>query len=162
MNARAAALVLFTFVSSCTGLRPRPSEVEPWFPAVNDAGDPVFAVFEGRVPCSDMDPLSCDKVKVALVLYQDPNSGALTTYALARVYVGDTPEGRQERTEGAVAVTLGTHLDPGATVYELDSSTPLDFRLLWAIGDDLLFILDQHRQPKVGNASWSYVLNRTQ
>lgn len=129
---------------------------------MNDAGDPVGAVYEGRVPCSDMDPPSCEKVKVALVLYQEIDSGALTTYKLARVYVGDTPEGRQERTEGAVTVAPGTSLDPGATVYELDSSAPLDFRLFWAIGDDLLFILDQHRQPKVGTASWSYVLNRTQ
>lgn len=74
MKARAAVLVLFIVLSSCTALEPHPGGVEPWFPPVYQAGDPVFAVYEGRVPCSHIDPPSCDKVKVALVLYHDIES----------------------------------------------------------------------------------------
>jgi len=43
---------------------------------------------------------------------------------------------------------LGAKFDPQAAVF-------------WAIGQDILFILDQDGGPRVGNAGYGYALNRT-
>ena len=56
-------------------------------PGDNARGDPVFAVFESRIPCAD-----CEKIKFALALYRDRDTQAPTTYKLARVYVAKTDD----------------------------------------------------------------------
>lgn len=125
----------------------------PWYPAVNAHGDPVFAVFESRIPCVD-----CEKIKFALALYTDPTSGASTTYQMARIYVGRG----NDRTinEGNWSITRGTSLDPQAVVYQLDGGAPEEFQSFWAIGADILFILDENLNPRVGTAGYGYALNR--
>ncbi len=125
----------------------------PWYPAVNADGDPVFAVFESRIPCEN-----CEKIKFALALYTDPAGGAPTTYQMARVFVGRGND--RIINEGNWSITRGTSLDPQAVVYRLDSGAPEEFQAFWAIGEDILFILDQDMQPRVGDAGYSYALNR--
>ena len=115
----------------------------------------------GRIPCEDSEQIGCDKIKVALVLYQGSKSKTPTTYKLARVYVATSPEGNRVVVDGALTVTQGTKLDPNATVYRLDANVPREFRAYWFIGENILFILDKELSPKVGTAGWSYVLNRT-
>jgi hypothetical protein len=134
---------------------------EPWYPSANENGDPIFAVFEGRIPCTGPELIGCDKIKVALVLYQNSQSKTPTTFKLARVYVATSPEGRRLVVDGTLTVTHGTKLDPNATVYLLDASAPREFQAYWSIGQDILFILDGDLNPRVGTAGWSYVLNRT-
>ena len=41
------------------------------------------------------------------------------------------------------------------------SFAPPEFRAFWAIADDILFILDRERGPRVGTAGYGYALNRT-
>jgi hypothetical protein len=139
----------------------RPDALEPWYPATNEHGDPVAGVFEGRVPCVEPGLVDCEKIKVALVLYRDERSHALTTYRLARVYVADSPEGRRVVVAGAAATVRGTKLDPRATVIQLDEQAPQEFRRYWAVDENILFLLDGDLGPRVGTAAWSYVLNRT-
>lgn len=136
------------------GCAPSPSVPQAWYPPVNARGDPVFAVFESRIPCAD-----CEKIKFALALYRDRDTQAPTTYRLARVYVGNG----NDRTvnEGTWSITRGAKPDPQAVVYRLDAAAPAEFRSFWAIGQDILFILDQDGGPRVGNAGYGYALNRT-
>jgi hypothetical protein len=63
---------------------PRPTTVtfEPPYPQVNAAGDPILAVFEGRIPCSSP---HCERRKVGLVLYQYAATRTPSTYWLGLV-----------------------------------------------------------------------------
>jgi hypothetical protein len=125
-----------------------------WYPTVNENGDSIFAVFESRIPCAD-----CERLKFALVLYRSSEANLPTTYRMARVYVGKGDE--RIVNQGTWSVVQGTHLDPEAVVYRLDEQAPEEFRLFWAIGEDILFILDRDLNPRVGDAGYSYALNRT-
>lgn len=128
-----------------------PVTLEPPYPAVNANGDPILGVFEGRIPCAD-----CEKIKVALVLYQNPETKAPTTYWLGRVFVDDLTV-----TQGTWTIRQGIKEYPEAVVYELDSNTPEDFRSYWRVNENIMLPLDQNMILKVGNASWGYMLSRT-
>jgi hypothetical protein len=162
MIARIAGVLWLCILSGCAVEQPGSTLPERWYPPTNDRGDPIFAVFEGRIPCTDSKLSGCDKIKVALALYRDTKSQAPTTYKLARVYVATSPEGARSVVDGAWTVTRGMKLNPGAAVYRLDAGAPPEFRAYWSIGEDILFVLDKDMSPRVGTAGWSYVLNRTQ
>ena len=160
--ARSLGVVTLLALQSCGQSPSSVRAVDPWYPALNPQGHRIFAVFEGRIPCNRSDLVDCDKIKVSLVLYKDGRSEAPSTFALGRVYVAAAPEGSLAVVTGQVSVTQGTALDSAATVYRLDAEAPREFRAYWAIGRDILFILDEQLYPRVGTAGWSYVLNRTQ
>jgi NlpE N-terminal domain len=153
-------MLLVVAVAGCESQPGISTVSEPWYPSTNERGDPILAVFEGRVPCADPEYVKCEKIKVALVLYHEGTSRKPTTYKLARVYVAASPEGSRVVVDGAWTITKGTKLDPAAPVYKLDASAPQEFRSYWVIDRDILFILDEDLSPRVGTASWSYVLNR--
>lgn len=143
-------------LTGCTAiniLERTPPTIEPWYPAVNEHSDPVFAVFESRIPCAD-----CEKIKFALALYRNRETKAPTTYKLARVYVAKGDD--RTINEGTWTITHGTKLDPQAVVYQLDANAPQEFRSYWLISQDILFILDQDMNPRVGDAGYSYALNK--
>lgn len=158
-----ASMVIMAAVggSGCRQATPPSTPLVPWYPAVNENGDPIAAVFEGRIPCFESGYVNCDKIKVALVLYEDQETKAPTTYKLARVYVAESLEGARQVVQGDWTKSVGTNLDPDAEVYELDSNAPPEFRKYWKIGDGILLMLDEGLMPKVGTAGWSFVLNRT-
>lgn len=133
--------------------------LEPWYALANENGDPLLGVFEGRIPCA-IDNLKCTKVKVGLALYQNQETKIPTTYKLVRVYVSTGPGDRVEN-NGNWTVGHGIEEYPQAVVYELDSNTPEDFRSYWLVNETILLPLDQSMNPKVGNASWGYMLSRT-
>ncbi|MBI5149407.1 MAG: copper resistance protein NlpE N-terminal domain-containing protein [Candidatus Omnitrophica bacterium] len=147
---------ILVMMSGCSYFKQTPAPFDPWYPAVNEHGDPVLAVYEGRIPC--MATPDCSKIKMGLAFYQNAQTKLPTTYLLARVGVGT---GNDRITNaGTLTITHGTALDPQASVYQLDLNAPQEFRSYWAIGQDILFILDQDMNPRVGDASYSYVLNR--
>lgn len=156
-----AAGLLLIGLSGCMSLHDKPAAFEPWYPSTNENGDALFAVFEGRIPCTDPDRVGCGAVKVALVVYRNATSAVPTSYKLARVYVAESPEGQRMVVDGRLHMVRGTNLDPDAAVYRLDSHAPPGFQLYWLIGPDILFMLDADLNPRVGTAGWSYVLNRT-
>lgn len=124
-------------------------------------GPRVFAVLEGRTPCQGIalqlripvDP-GCTKAKWRVTLYQNPVTKAPAAYRAEGSLFG-----RRPRT-GNWSIARGIPGDPGATVYELGSAggePPL--RLLG--GDDsVVFLLDAEGRPLVGNAEFSYTMNR--
>jgi hypothetical protein len=138
-----------------------PPAVSPWYPAVDEQGNTLMAVYEGRIPCNQAAMKGCDKIKVALVLYHDRLTQAPATYKLARVHVAESPAGNRQVVSGRWHLTQGAKLDPAAQVYRLDGAAPEEFRAYWAIGHELLLMLDADLNPRVGTASWSYTLNRT-
>jgi NlpE N-terminal domain len=147
--------VLLAASLGCSSVPESPAAPPPWYPMADQHGNPLFAVFESRIPCAD-----CEKIKFALALYRDKATNAPATYQLARVYVAGSPEGRIV-VAGTWTITTGTKLDPNATVYRLDTRAPVEFRAFWAMGQDILFILDADTSPRVGTAGYGYALNRT-
>lgn len=128
----------------------------PPYPTVNINSDPVVGVFEGRVPCYEP---NCEKIKTALVLYGNKEAKTPTTYWLGRVLVDGGNE--REVSEGAVTIWRGIKEYPNAIVYALDDNAPRDTRLYWRVDENILLPLDQNMDLKVGNASWGYMLSRT-
>ncbi|MFH8253260.1 hypothetical protein ACH3VR_23035 [Microbacterium sp. B2969] len=130
----------------------------PWYPAEDTHGDPPFVDYEAHIPCA-IDPApdpDCQRVKFGLVLYRDPATGEPTSYAMSILRVGVSDE--REYHEGAWHVASGTALDPDATAYRLDG-VPEHLRHYWAVGDDILLILDGDGMPRVGEAGYSYTLD---
>jgi hypothetical protein len=125
----------------------------PWYPETNPRGDTVAAVFESRIPCDD-----CEKIKFAIALYRDQATDEPSTYLMARVYVARSDE--RLLNHGTWAVARGMALDSQALVYRLDPSSPAEFRAFWAIGQDILFILDDSLRPRVGDGGYSFALSR--
>jgi hypothetical protein len=91
-------------------------------------------------------------MKSRLTLYQDPTTGAPTTY----VYLGTTTI-----REGTWSILQGTKNDPEAVVYQLNldgSQQPVFFL---KADENHLFLLDRSGDLLVGNAFFSYTLSRT-
>ena len=111
------------------------------------------------MPCA-IDPVpdrACQRVKLGLVLYGDPAAGEPATYVMSIIRVGVSDE--REVHEGAWHAERGTALDSDAVVYRLDD-VPDHLRDYWAVGSDILLLLDSDRMPRVGDAGYSYTLNR--
>jgi hypothetical protein len=124
-------------------------------------GPTVFGVFEGRSPCHGIarelklpQHAGCMKVKWRVTLYQDPKTSAPTTYKV---------EGslhRQSAREGTWSIVRGARTDPNAIVYQLNPTPTEGALLLLKADDNILFFLNQNREPMVGHADFSYTLDR--
>jgi hypothetical protein len=125
---------------------------DPPYPGRNANGDPIRAVFEGRIPCSD-----CDRLKVQLVLYERANERAPTTYWLG--IVGTSGNDRLV-TQGTWEIRRGVEGYPEALVYALDQHADEDVRYFWRVNDNILLLLDRRMSPKAGNGAWGYMLSR--
>lgn len=130
----------------------------PWYPAVNENGDPAVADFENHTLCPLDAASTCNRMKFGIVFYRDPQTQAPTTYIMSRLFVG--VDDVRHVSQGTWTVTHGTKLDPQAIVYQLDSNAPQEFRSFWAVDEDILFILDQDMKPRLGDGAYGYVLNR--
>lgn len=153
-------LLQFTSVlmTSCSGQRPETEQkFPPWYPETNQNGDTVYAVYENKLPCFDK---GCTKLKFALAIYQNSQTKLPSTYMMARVYVAKDENGRITNS-GNISISKSTISDAIITVYNLTTGAPDDFKHFWKINDSLIFILDNNLQPRVGDASYGYVLNRT-
>lgn len=152
MHTLARQVTVVLLLGACRASTAATSDA-PWYPERNAAGDPVAAVFESRVPCD-----GCERLKLALALYRRSGTGAASSYEMSRVRVGDGDLRTVNRGEWVEA--RGTALDANAPVVRLTSGYPEDIREFWAIGEDILFVLDRNRAPRVGTAAHSYALNR--
>jgi iron complex transport system substrate-binding protein len=124
------------------------------------SGPSVFGIFQGRTPCHgiarqldiEAHPGS-NRVKWMVTLYQDPRSKAPTTYKI------------EYSLQRIGSRTGGWSIIPGAagggnpTVYRLDHETEPAIHLLKG-DDNVLFLLDRDQRPLVGNAAFSYTLDR--
>jgi hypothetical protein len=117
--------------------------------------------FEGRSPCRDialqlgMDVTSaCNKAKWELILNRDPTTHAPTTYTLKGTLY------RQHIREGRWTIVRGTSSNPNAIVYQLLASDARETLLLARADENILFFLDKNTNLLVGDADFSYTLNR--
>jgi hypothetical protein len=124
-------------------------------------GPTVFGVFEGRSPCHGIarelklpQHAGCTKVKWRVTLYKNPETSAPTTYKVEGTLH------RQNPREGTWSIVHGTKADPKATVYQLNPAQTEAALLLLKADDNVLLFLNQDREPLVGNADFSYTLNR--
>ena len=157
--------MIVLFIASCsvsyTGAQVistsnQPSQV--WPGGGIATGPHVYGVFAGRTACQefikelnmDANP-ECIKRKMSIKLYQDSATGKPTTY--------ETKGMGKWSGKGNWFILQGTPTDPHATVFqvELDAKTSL---FLLKGDDNVLFILDRNKNLLIGNAKFSYTLNR--
>jgi hypothetical protein len=121
------------------------------------AQDTALAFYEGRTACREMLPVlnipdreECAKRKLALELYVDKVTHLPTIYKIRGM---DIRSGT-----GKWSIEKGIPGHPEATVYRLDMG---EASMLLMKGDEqVLFILDKQKNFLVGNAQYSYTLNR--
>lgn len=121
----------------------------------------VAGAFVGRSPCREVAAqlnraagVDCMKVKWELTLYRDPHRLTPSTYRLRGTFF------RERAGEGRWAIVRGTKADPAAVVYQLDPDKPQASLSLLKADDNVLLFLDGERNLLVGNADFSYTLNR--
>ena len=137
----------------------RPDTFEPWYPLVNENGDPAVSYFANHVPCSIDEPpaTDCQRVKFAIVFYRDESTGEPTSYVISIIRVGVSDA--RETLQGTWSTGQGTGLDPDATTYRLESGAPEHLQNYWPVGEDILFLLDDDDMPRVGDAAYGFALN---
>jgi hypothetical protein len=164
-----------------------PHEVVATLPAVQRTreslgtdSNSLVGVFEGRTPCgaiatdfTGVPPENCEKIKWKITLSRDPTTGNPTDYAF---------KGTRATRQGKWRIARGLGGDRNRVVYHLDYSgspnrrTDLNLRdsdiyhvadggrskvlSLLAVDENVLLLLDRELNVLVGDASWSYALNR--
>src|SRR6185503_9450065 len=139
-------------------------------------GSSVFGVFEGITPCSAQtrplpqipEDTNCEQMIWKFTLYQDSATGAPTTYQLDATYGvpkqntnglddGGTPIAMQ----GNWGIMKGTDTDANAVIYQLNPEDPQMTISFLKVDEDILHVLHPDMRLMVGNAGWSYTINRT-
>ena len=117
-------------------------------------GPAVYGVFEGRTPCLGVARLlaravapGCPKLKFRLTLYQNPENRKPTTFKLEGTLY------RSDKVEGPFALS-----DKGVITLKRPNGTTLISLL--KVSDDAVMFLDENGNLLVGNASFSYTLER--
>lgn len=118
------------------------------------------AVFDGRTPCEEISkiyglkvPDDCFKIKWRLILYRHPETFQPAGYKLKQI--SNESDGW---TEGKWIVRRDK--DTGLCAYTLNPDRPEKGLSLFAAGENVLFFVDKQNQLLVGNADFSYTLNR--
>jgi hypothetical protein len=117
-------------------------------------GPTVYGVFEGRTPCQAVSRLlartvapGCPKLKFRLTLYQNPDDLRPTTFKLEGTLY------RSDRVEGPFTIS-------DKAVITLEGPNRTTLISLLKVSDDAVMFLDQSGNLLVGNASFSYTLER--
>lgn len=120
----------------------------------------VMGIFEGRPPCLEIARQlqirvgpECIKAKWRLILFQDSVTRQPTTYKLLGKFL--PPEGKWKLVKGATS-------NPKADIIHLNPDKPAASFYLLKGDDNVLFILDENRELRVGNENFSFTLNRVQ
>ena len=136
--------------STASGMLSAPGLVSP--------KDSLFGVFEGRTPCGPIatgftgfPAQNCEKIKWRLTLYRDAAARRPTTW----IYDGTrtTRRGRWE-----IATVPGA--DGSRAIYHLNAEGAGRVLSFLSIDENVLLLLDRELKVVVGDASWSYALNR--
>ena len=137
-------------------------------------GPSVFGVFEGRFPCPGVArqlkisiDADCAKLKCDLTLYRDSVTFQPTKFVFTIVGGGDVvkQEGgsyRLKRLEGNWTIVKGIKSNPDAVVVQLDFGKLGAYLYLMKADENVLFILDENKEFRVGNEDFSYTLNKVE
>ncbi len=135
----------------------------------------VLGIFVASTPCSQgTRPLpgipvnaDCELVKWNLTLYQDGSEKTPTTYKLHCLYglpkqgtKGFIGGGKKVEMEGKWTIIKGLATNPNAIVYRLNDNKTNKTISFLKLNDNLLHLLDGDQHLMIGNAAWSYTLNR--
>lgn len=127
-----------------------------------ETGNTLFGIFGGRTPCTSLVRAlhitlndGCQRLKWRVTLLQNASTHEPTRYKI---------EGSLHHTarEGAWRIVRGTAADADAVVYQLDGTATEGPMMLWKADDNVLFLLDERKQPLVGTVDFSYTLSRSQ
>lgn len=132
---------------------PHRSSNEGSVPAV----DSIFGVFEGRTPCGDIaneftqfPAQGCEKIKWELTLYRNPATRQPTTYLY---------QGTRSTRQGAWKIEQDSGPER-RVLYHLQYGSPARVLSVLSVEGNVLLLLDRNLRVLVGDASWSYALNR--
>jgi len=120
-------------------------------------GPGVFGIFEGRTPCEGIArelklPAHGPKAKWLITLYQNAETGLPTTYKAEGTLF------REKVRTGNWSIIRGARKE--SIIYQLGTAETQPPLLLLKGDDNVIFFLSQERIPLVGNADFSYTLNR--
>jgi len=127
-----------------------------------ETGNTLFGIFGGRTPCTSLVRAlhitlndGCQRLKWRVTLLQNASTHEPTRYKI---------EGSLHHTarEGTWRIVRGTAADADAVVYQLDGTATEGPMMLWKADDNVLFLLDERKQPLVGTVDFSYTLSRSQ
>ena len=123
-------------------------------------GPLVYGIFEGRPPCNAIEkqmglPVrpECVKVKWRITFFRDPVTNEPTTYELLGALLPPT---------GKWTLTKGTSSDPNAEVIHMNPDIPGKSFYLLKGDENVLFVLDEKKEFRVGGTYLSYTLNRVE
>lgn len=136
----------------------------------------LLGIFVASTPCSEgsspvpgMSGDTCEFIKWKLALYYDSSTKTPLNYTLDCVYGISQPGtngfkggGTKLKREGNWTITKGINNDTNALVYQLDPDKPKESIAFWKMNEQLLHLLDNKKQLMIGNAAWSYTLNKIQ
>jgi hypothetical protein len=169
-------LILGIAILAITACAPAVIQTPTTTPPPSPAGSSLHAVFEGITACSAQtrplpqipEDTDCELMIWKIFLYQDSAQGMPTTYTLESAYGPSQPNstgpaggGTAISMEGQWEVATGTKTDPKAEVVQLFSEGSEVAVSFVKMGEDLLHVLNRDGTLMVGNAAWSYTLNRT-
>jgi hypothetical protein len=145
--------------------------VEP--PVTMDSQTPPE--FVGTTPCDNLPrqllgiPANspCERITWQLTLLTNQNSRLPTTWKLVSTYgmqahnaPGFVGGGTTVELQGTWAIVKGTKSNPDAVVYDLNADKPQKSLSFVKVGEHLLHLLNRDKGLLIGNASWSYTLNK--
>ena len=125
-----------------------------------ESGNTLFGIFGGRTPCTRLVRAlhitlndGCQRLKWRVTLLQNASTHEPTKYKI---------EGSLHHPgrEGPWRIVRGTAADKDAVVYQLDGTATEGPMLLWKADDNVLFLLDDRKQPLVGTVDFAYTFSR--
>ena len=137
-------------------------------------GPSVLGVFEGRPPCKGLaeqlriaTDADCAKLKCVLIFYRDSLTLEPAKFTFSISGGGDVvkQEGnsyRQKVLEGKWVIVRSIKSNENAEVYRLAFGKPEAYLYLLKGDDNVLFVLDENKEFRVGNQEFSYTLNRVE
>jgi hypothetical protein len=167
---RRTMFIVATFVlAACFGITVLHSQ------PLREGGSSVLGVFVGSTPCDELPrqflgiPTNspCERITWQLTLLTQQNTRLPATYKLVSTYgiqaqsaPGFVEGGTTVEVQGTWAIVKGTKSSPDAVVYALNADKPQRSMSFVKVGDQLLHLLNRDKGLMIGNASWSYTLNK--
>lgn len=120
-------------------------------------------IFEGRTPCQEiagehpemMASASCFKIKWRLVLHRDSITLQPTTCTIRNIV-----DNQPRDVPGKWEVIHGTATNPHAIIYSIQADNLTGPMLFFSGDENILFFLDRNYVPMIGNADFSFTMNR--
>ena len=132
-----------------------------------------LGLYVGATPClKGSQPVSgipqdsdCEFIKWKLTLYvtdkNEPSNYKLEyEYGISQESTQGFKDGKIVSAEGKWQISKGTNKNPAAVVYQLDPDKPSISISFIKLSDGILHLLDMEKRLLVGNAGYSFTLNK--